>query len=61
MHYVFTRAHGARAQGEVIDVRPDVAQELVEKGILAPLGPEPRPAPGPQDRAMQEPPRGRRA
>ena len=58
MLYRFTKNYGTRAQGEVIDVRPEAAADLVREGVLVPIGAPPT---GPQDRAMQAPPRGRRA
>lgn len=58
MYYRFTKNYGARATGEIIDVRPEAAEELVRAGVLVPIG---QPPSGPQDRSMQTPPRGRRA
>lgn len=58
MYYRFTKNYGARAMGEIIDVRPEAAEELVKAGVLVQIGASPN---VPQDRSMQAPPRGRRA
>jgi len=58
MLFRFTQNYGPRTMGEVIDVRPEQANELVARGVLVCI--EPEEPKGPQDRAMQPPPRGRR-
>lgn len=58
MLYRFAKNYGARSAGEIIDVTPDAALDLVAEGVLVCIEPD-EPPPGPQDRAMQPPPRGK--
>lgn len=63
MRYKFVKDYGARRVGEVIDVEPVYAAELLAEGAVVPESGEPAPAtpePAPQDRALDAPPRGRR-
>ncbi len=60
MLFRFAKNYGPRHMGEVIDCTPEAAEPLVKQGVLVCVEPEPAAPTGPQDRAMQPPPRGRR-